>query len=192
MMSDALGTLTPQGLAAIAERVKSEEFDTLAAGYLIRQALGMPLGGHRMSQGVTSEDRLSPEQVLALTALLEGKTNAEAAQRAGVARETVSRWFARDAAFVACYRNRKAEIMQKAAGELSCLVHDAINAMRELVGQRNDPGIRLKAAMRILEWNNVTRPDEYPVDVSAEDIETDWKIARQDEKLRQLIASIGE
>jgi hypothetical protein len=191
-MSDALGRLTPQHLEALAERVQSDEFDTLAAGYIVRRALGMPIGGHKMSRDVTSEAELSSEQVLALTALLEGKTNAEAAQRAGVARETVSRWFARDAVFVACYKNRKAEIMQKAAGELSSLVHDAIGAMRELVTQKNDPGIRLPAAMRILEWTNVTRPADYPVDVTAEDIETDWKIARQDEKMRQLLASIGD
>jgi hypothetical protein len=191
-MSDALAGLTTQRLEAIADLVKSDEFDTLAAGHLIRRALGISLGGHRMSQEVTSEAELSPEQVLVLTALLEGKTNAEAAQRAGVARETVSRWFARDAAFVACYKNRKAEVMQKAAGELASLVHDAIGAMRELVKQKKDPGIRLKAALRILEWNNVTRPDEYPVDVTAEDIETDWKIARQDKKMREIIASMDQ
>jgi hypothetical protein len=158
-MSDDLARLTLQDLEAHAERVQNDDFDKLAAGYFVRRALGMPIGGHRMSQEVTSEAELSPEQVLALTALLEGKTNAEAAQRAGVARETVSRWFARDAVFVACYKNRKAEIMQKAAGELSSLVHDAIGAMRELVKQNKGPRIRLKAAMRILEWNNVTGPD---------------------------------
>jgi hypothetical protein len=191
-MSDALAALSPQDLEAIAERMRSDEFDALAAGYFVRRALGMPIGGHKLSREVTSEAELSPEQVLALTALLEGKTNAEAAQRAGVARETVSRWLARDAAFVACYKNRKAEIMRKAASELSSLVHDAVGAMRELVTQKNDPGIRLKAALRILEWNNVTKPDEYRVDVSAGDVETDWKIAQNENKLRELLANIGD
>jgi hypothetical protein len=30
------------------------------------------------------------------------------------------------------------------------------------------------------------------VDLTAEAIELDWKIARQDEKMRQLLASIGD
>jgi cephalosporin hydroxylase len=42
---------------------------------------------------------LTPSQVLAVSALTGGSTHAEAAQVAGVARETVSRWIARHPAF---------------------------------------------------------------------------------------------
>lgn len=42
---------------------------------------------------------LTPSQVLAVSALTGGSTHAEAAQMAGVARETVSRWISRHPAF---------------------------------------------------------------------------------------------
>lgn len=50
---------------------------------------------------------LSPTQELALEALLAGKTQVEAADAAGVARETVNRWMKRHPGFIAAYRQRR-------------------------------------------------------------------------------------
>jgi hypothetical protein len=53
-----------------------------------------------MSQNVTLSTRISPAQAAAIAALATGSTVTEAAQQAGVARETVSRWVHRDPDFI--------------------------------------------------------------------------------------------
>jgi transposase len=45
-----------------------------------------------------------------IEALASGSTVTEAAERAGVARETVSRWVQRDPEFIAELQNRRAEM----------------------------------------------------------------------------------
>ena len=63
-----------------------------------------------MSQNVTLPTMVSPAQLLAVAALVNGSTVTQAAEKAGVARETVSRWVHRDPAFIAELQNTRAEI----------------------------------------------------------------------------------
>ena len=63
-----------------------------------------------MSQNVTLHAAISPRQSLAAAALAGGSTVTEAAEKAGVARETVSRWLHRDAEFIAELQNFRAEL----------------------------------------------------------------------------------
>ena len=63
-----------------------------------------------MSQNVTLPTMVSPAQSLAVAALVNGSTVTQAAEKAGVARETVSRWVHRDPAFIAELQNTRAEI----------------------------------------------------------------------------------
>jgi hypothetical protein len=77
---------------------------------------------------------LSERQQIALEALLEGKTHAEAAERAGVHRVTVSKWSAGHPAFQAELNRRRAEInVQRAARlrELDAAALDAVAAQLE-------------------------------------------------------------
>ncbi len=60
-----------------------------------------------MSQNVTLPATISAAQSLAVEALASGSTVTEAAERAGVARETVSRWVHRDPELIAELQNRR-------------------------------------------------------------------------------------
>lgn len=64
---------------------------------------------------------LTPSQVLAVSALTGGSTHAEAAQVAGVARETVSRWIARHPAFRAALVESQVALMAEHTLALSRL-----------------------------------------------------------------------
>jgi hypothetical protein len=184
---DPLAAFRPAEMEPLCEWAQSDEVDRLALGYVLRRALGLPIGGsYRMSPGVTP-DELSPAQELALTALLEGRTHAEAAERAGVCRVTVTRWVNGDSAFMAAVRNRRGELTRADAHALASLRSDAIAAMRELVTQRDDPGIRLKAAVRILAW---TGSDDAPrTDVTVREVEIEMMEAAESDRLREALAS---
>src|SRR5271165_2713675 len=63
-----------------------------------------------MSQNVTLPAMISPAQSLAVAALVNGSSITQAAEKAGVTRETVSRWVHRNPAFIAELQNARAEI----------------------------------------------------------------------------------
>jgi len=84
-----------------------------------------------MSQNVTLSAIISAAQSLAVEALASGSTVTEAAEKAGVARETVSRWVHRDPEFIAELQNRRAEM----AAQVRC----ALEALGRVVG---DLGLR--------------------------------------------------
>ena len=77
------------------------------------------------------ETSLSEKQELALTALLLGARVDEAAEEAGVARETVSRWRNHDPAFMAELRRRQAELWGEARDQLRGLAACAVTCLRE-------------------------------------------------------------
>jgi hypothetical protein len=193
-MSDVLAKLTPQGLEALAERARSHEFDTLAAGFMLRRAMGVPVGVdmrrpvgvHEMPPEFT-EIELTPAQALALAALLEGKTHAEAAQRAGVCRETVTHWANRDPNFVAAYQNGKVELLAAATAELRMLVKDAVGAMRDLLTQTGDLSVRHKVAMQILGSFGVMSPGEYAW-TTPQEVEARWLEAERHRKIHKAEA----
>jgi hypothetical protein len=63
-----------------------------------------------MSQKVTLSAIISPPQWLAVLSLASETSITKVAEKAGVARETVSRWVHRDPDFVAELQNTRAEI----------------------------------------------------------------------------------
>ena len=96
---------------------------------------------------------LSPTQELALEALLAGKTQVEAAEEAGVARETVNRWLGRHPGFIAAYRQRR-QARAAAAEEIAAnLDRRAIEVVADAVGEGDT-----KAAIA---WLRI-RPKSHP------------------------------
>ena len=79
-----------------------------------------------MSQKITLSAGISPVQAVALETLAAGATVTEAAQKAGVSRETVSRWMHHDANFIAELQNLRAELASQARCALEALGTQAI------------------------------------------------------------------
>lgn len=91
---------------------------------------------------------LSTTQQAALTALLSGSTDAEAAEVAGVARETVTRWQNNDPLFeVELNRGRKA-IWRADVQKISNIRSKALTTVKKAV-----EGGDVKAAFKILEMS---------------------------------------
>lgn len=92
---------------------------------------------------------LTPKQQLALAALLTGATDAVAAERAGVARETVTRWKHGHPAFAAELSRRGAEVTNGVVRELRDLAPLALDAVRACLTSA-PAGVRLRAAELVL------------------------------------------
>jgi len=97
----------------------------------------MATKSHKMS--------LQPEQELAITELLAGKTDKQAAKAAGVSRETVNRWRNHDPYFQAELNRRQQEIWNAHKMSLRGLVGDAIETISRAM--KDNPTM----AMKILE-----------------------------------------
>ena len=83
-----------------------------------------------MSQNVTLSTMISPAQQTAITALVSGSTVTVAAGKAGVARETVSRWLHRDPAFMAELQNSRAEMAAQTRCALESLGMPSVAVLR--------------------------------------------------------------
>lgn len=90
-------------------------------------------------------------QAKAMSALLTGKNQAEAAQDAGVHVRTLQRWLAEDAIFIASLRAAEADAVNVAARGLAGLAGDAVSTLREVLTTVSyHPAVRLKAAGDVL------------------------------------------
>lgn len=95
------------------------------------------------------EKSITPQQEAVILALLEGKTQKEAAEAAGVAPETVSRWMKRDAVFVATLNARRKDLWNAHREKLRAQVREAVTVMGDLLKSENER-VRLQAATAIL------------------------------------------
>jgi hypothetical protein len=98
------------------------------------------------------EDLLGPAQHRALIALLEYPTVKEAAEAAGVHKATVYRWL-QEPQFQAAYREARREAVSRATARLQQISGEAVEALREIVGDRSQQGAsRVGAARCILDY----------------------------------------
>lgn len=112
----------------------------------------------KKAQATEEPVALTPAQEIVIAQLLAGKTQADAAQEAGVRPEQVSRWKSDDPAFVAEYNRRTLSLWESNRAELLDLAREARKTLRELLTSEND-SIRLRAAVSIL--NAQQEPDRF-------------------------------
>lgn len=112
----------------------------------------------KKAQATEEPVALTPAQETVIAQLLAGKTQADAAQEAGVRPEQVSRWKSDDPAFVAEYNRRTLSLWESNRAELLDLAREARKTLRELLTSEND-SIRLRAAVSIL--NAQQEPDRF-------------------------------
>ena len=86
---------------------------------------------------------LMAEQQTALELLLLGKSVAETAKSAGVARSTVHRWLKHDAAFRAAYNEWHDQLMQSSRSRLLMLTDKATDALEKAL-EAGDARARLQ------------------------------------------------
>ena len=95
------------------------------------------------------EDLLGPAQHRAVIALLERPTVAEAANDAGVHRATLYKWL-KEPGFQAAYREARRESLRLATARLQQISGEAVEALREVVGDRSQQGASRVGAARVI------------------------------------------
>jgi len=106
--------------------------------------------GYQAPDPIVIPAALSGEQEAVLVHLLAGKTQAEAAKKAGVVPETVSRWMHNNPLFVAELNRRRAEVWDSIADRLRAGASAAADALLEIAGDEGynaDDRIRAAAAL---------------------------------------------
>jgi hypothetical protein len=142
-----------------------------------------------MSQKVTLST-ISPAQSAALGVLVSGGSVTKAAQQAGVARETVSRWLHHDPLFIAEMHNARAELASQTRCALEALGMQAVGVLVSAVQNEFVKPWRLKAACAVLKMIGADRAETMPR-TTAEEIQV-WLQEREvelDERRGKLKAS---
>ena len=96
------------------------------------------------------DEGLTPQQAQVIALLLAGKSQVEAANAVGVAPESISRWKANNAAFVAAYNEAQQAHWDAITTKLDNLATHAIDALAGLM-EDDDPKVRLQAVRLWLE-----------------------------------------
>ena len=128
------------------------------------------------SQGKSSEVKesepaeLTPAQEAVIGALLDGKTQAEAAALAGVVPETISRWKSKDALFVATWQTRRRQVWESHAQRLRNLAGKALDVVEAGLeaGDIRAAGLVLKS----VSLAELTIPEP---ETTAAGVEWDWR-----------------
>ncbi len=113
---------------------------------------------------------LTPAQEAVIAALLDGKTQAEAAALAGVVPETVTRWKGKDALFVATWQNRRRQVWESHAQRLRNLAGKAL----DVVEQGLDEG-DIRAAGLVLKSVNLAELTIPAPETTPDEVEGDWR-----------------
>lgn len=92
---------------------------------------------------------LTPKQELAIAALLQERSIADAARACGLDERTLRRWLA-DPAFAAAYRLARRQVVEAAIGRLQQAAGQAVEVLQASL-QAVKPGDRIRAALGILD-----------------------------------------
>lgn len=137
----------------------------------------------KKAQEIAVPTELSIAQESVILALLEGKSQKEAAESAGVGAEQVSRWKANDALFVAELNRQRAELWEVNRAELLTLAKDARQVVREVLTSESE-SVRLRAALAVLD-----RVGQYPTGAtSAREVAQEWKEAENSIALSEMFS----
>jgi len=104
---------------------------------------------------------LAPQQAEVITALVRGATVTDAAKQANIDRTTFYLWLKSDATFQAELNRAKREQMDAMRAQLRGLADAAVSTLREtLTGTEIPAGVRLKAALAVLQGIGTLEPEE--------------------------------
>jgi transposase-like protein len=118
-----------------------------------------------------SEATFTPQQIAALDALSSGATLTEAAEQAGVHRNTIANWRRESRDFQMALANAqydRALYFREKAESMADLAFDAIRGV--LIDPKASPSTRLKAALAILKTISTQMDPQKKVKVTAQDI----------------------
>jgi AcrR family transcriptional regulator len=115
----------------------------------------------REQNSTESTGLLAPEQTAVIGAILGGMTVTDAAKRAGVDRTTIYVWLKSDTHFQAELNRAKQEQVDAMRAQIRGLVDTAFSTLREMLTGPNVPaGVRLKAAITVLQSAGSLEPDD--------------------------------
>ncbi len=104
-----------------------------------------------MGQNGPVTKEISPKQARAVAMLLESKTVAEAAEKAGVGARTIRRWMAKDTAFISELRAARTKLIEDAVRRTQVAAEEAVEALEDCLDAKMPPTVRLRAALVVLE-----------------------------------------
>ncbi|MFO0667428.1 MAG: hypothetical protein U0174_25990 [Polyangiaceae bacterium] len=136
-----------------------------------------------MTQNARTERRvptlplIDGKQEIAIVSLLAGAKDAEAADKAGVRRETVHRWRNSDPHFVAELARRRRELWEVQEENLVRLLASAITALADGLAPKSPPNVRLRAAEIVLRTLKFESGEPASNTVTPEGVERSWRIA---------------
>lgn len=138
----------------------------------------------KMLQNVAkNQTELSDRQLLALPYLTASRTFTEAAENAGVSRETVRRWM-NDPAFRQEYERQRDEAFALAAAEIKALMLKAAVVFAERL-ESDDPEERARASRDVMTYGAKV----VDIKLKTSDAEENRKIA---DRLKRIMAEMDE
>jgi hypothetical protein len=126
---------------------------------------------------------ISPAQSLAVAALSSGSSVTAAAQAAGVARETVSRWAHHNPAFIAELQNARAEIAAQTRCALEALGMRSVATLNEALQAVFMPPTRVRAACAVLKMLGADRAETL---APTTPLEVKLRLRDREKKIREL------
>lgn len=122
-----------------------------------------------------STTELAPHQAEVITALMRGASVTDATRQANVDRTTFYLWIKSDAVFQAELNRARQEQAESMRAQLRGLADTAVSTVREmLTGTDVPPGVRLKAALAVLQATGTLEPQDSGT-TDPEDIERDQR-----------------
>lgn len=147
----------------------------------------------------TEADRsrqLTEAQELALASLLSGSSDAEAAQAAGVTRQTVNGWRNECAPFMAELQARRLSLWEAQQDRLRKLLGGAVDVLESELTQEGDTlearRARLAAAVHVLRASGLYGASLAPAgSLSVEEIETRQAVQKAELSEQRLMSSLS-
>src|SRR5690348_14908864 len=103
-----------------------------------------------MSQNVTGNDNLTPDQRRAITALLSAKSVTEAAITTKISRKTLHAWL-KQPEFSSALKEAESELLDQSVRRLASLLTDALDELETLLKEGTKETTRLRAVALVLE-----------------------------------------
>jgi hypothetical protein len=151
-----------------------------------RRSSTMPGQNATNPDTASSSFALSPQQETAVNLLAIGNTVTEAAEKIGVARQTLSSWLNQNRAFQAALNWRRQELFESQIDRLRAL---AVKAASVLDGAMNSGNVNATIAVLKAAGLNALQPPEGPI--TPEDAEIAAKERENAKRHRALSASIA-